>query len=192
MRTFQRSDCDKMAAWKPHDDPLYAPYTVPNRTVAEWNEWFEQRVAAPDVFAYAIDSPNGDLVGWMVLSSLYPQGNSAQLGIDLNPAYLYQGIGCDAIRTLLSVLFNEWGFQKMRLEVCASNLPAIRCYEKCGFQITGRKWGSEEYLSKELVFQDHRFDNVRRYYRLRDNTLETLYYDMTATSQSVQEMRREI
>lgn len=183
LRTFERSDCDRMASWGRHTDPLLAKYNVPLRTAGEWDKWFEARILAEDVCAFAIDDKRGRMVGWLVLYNVHPDRARATLGIDLNPKYLYQGLGSDAINTILKRFFGEWGFQIMWLEVAAPNCAARRCYEKCGFRVVGRKWCSEPILTQENVFNDERFGDVRRYLRVMNGAVEVVYYDMQLTAE---------
>lgn len=57
-----------------------------------------------------------------------------------------RGIGTEAVRRVLAHGFDELGLHRVSLRVLADNLRAIRCYEKCGFQLEGRE--------RETVFLD--------------------------------------
>jgi len=50
-----------------------------------------------------------------------------------------KGVGADALRLLLDYGFNILNVNSIELIVHESNQRAVRCYEKLGFQITGRK-----------------------------------------------------
>jgi len=49
-----------------------------------------------------------------------------------------RGIGTEAVRRVLAYGFDELGLHRVSLRVLASNIRAIRCYEKCGFRVEGR------------------------------------------------------
>lgn len=49
-------------------------------------------------------------------------------------AYWNRGIGTEMIRTILEYLFREQQAERVILDPVATNLRAIRAYEKCGFQ----------------------------------------------------------
>jgi RimJ/RimL family protein N-acetyltransferase len=170
-----------MAAWGRHTDPLLAQYNVPERTPAEWDEWFRARVLPEDVYAFVIDDKQGRMVGWLVLSEVRPDEGRATLGIDLSPERLYQGLGSDAIHTILREFLGPWGFRTMWLEVSAPNRAARRCYEKCGFTVVGRKWRGDAPLTYAEIFGDERFEDIRRYFRILNGTIEVMYYDMKVT-----------
>lgn len=57
-----------------------------------------------------------------------------------------RGFGTEAARRVLAYGFDELGLHRVSLRVLASNVRAIRSYEKCGFQAEGRE--------RETVFLD--------------------------------------
>lgn len=57
-----------------------------------------------------------------------------------------RGYGTEAARRVLAYGFDELGLHRVSLRVLACNVRAIRCYEKCGFQVEGRE--------RETVFLD--------------------------------------
>jgi len=61
-----------------------------------------------------------------------------RLGMGILPAYRGQGLGRRLLREVLSRMFAR-GLLRVELEVFASNLPAIKLYEREGFVTEGRK-----------------------------------------------------
>lgn len=61
----------------------------------------------------------------------------AELAIVLCPDCQGQGLGEEAIRLLLCYAFDQMNLQRVYLKVRADNPAAVRCYEKCGFQLEG-------------------------------------------------------
>ncbi len=66
--------------------------------------------------------------------------------------YWGQGYGSDAINALLRFAFREMNLHRIYLHVHDYNERAIRCYEKCGFQLEGRQ--------REALFRDGRYHDV--------------------------------
>lgn len=56
---------------------------------------------------------------------------------------LGQGLRGGRRQNLLGYLFNECEYPKVELDTWDGNIRAIRCYEKCGFQIEGRLRGAK-------------------------------------------------
>ena len=48
-----------------------------------------------------------------------------------------QGIGTDALRTLVGHVFDEHGHHRIEIDPATGNLAAIRCYPKVGFKPVG-------------------------------------------------------
>lgn len=50
-----------------------------------------------------------------------------------DPAYRGAGVGTFAVRTLCDTAFVELRVSRVELGVYPDNMPAIKCYERCGF-----------------------------------------------------------
>lgn len=81
-----------------------------------------------------------DVVGWCDVSQSHRVGSehSGGLGMGLLPAHRGHGLGA---RLLANALDRSWafGFTRVELEVYASNVAAIRLYERAGFEREGLK-----------------------------------------------------
>ena len=66
-------------------------------------------------------------------------------------AYRNRGFGEDAVRTLCRFGFEEMNLRKIKASVIAFNAPALRCYEKCGFQKEG---ALEQEIYREGAYHD--------------------------------------
>lgn len=51
--------------------------------------------------------------------------------------YTSKGYGCDAVKTFVKYCFDKLNLHKVYLQVFESNVRAIKCYEKAGFQKEG-------------------------------------------------------
>lgn len=63
-----------------------------------------------------------------------------------------KGYGTDAVRTLCKFGFEELNLHKIKAVVFDFNLPALRCYEKCGFVREG--------LLKQEIFREGAYHDV--------------------------------
>lgn len=66
-----------------------------------------------------------------------PEYRHANIDIYVHPAAHGRGIGADAVRTLSRHLFEVEGHHRITIDPAADNAPAIRCYQKVGFQHVG-------------------------------------------------------
>ena len=63
-----------------------------------------------------------------------------------------KGYGTDAVSLLCKLGFEEMNLHKIKVEVMAFNLAAIRCYEKCGF--------IKEGTLRDEVFREGKYHDV--------------------------------
>ena len=63
-----------------------------------------------------------------------------------------KGFGADAVRTLCRFGFSEMNLRKIKAAVFDFNVPALRCYEKCGFVREG--------VLKQEMFRDGAYHDV--------------------------------
>jgi RimJ/RimL family protein N-acetyltransferase len=80
------------------------------------------------------------VIGWCDVAPLRPEGfrHVGRLGMGVEKRYRRRGIGLRLIeRTIQAAV--EQGIERIELEVLASNIPAIRLYEKVGFVVEGVK-----------------------------------------------------
>jgi len=85
-------------------------------------------------------------IGSVWLEKVIEEPDSMILGIFLSgEQYRGKGIGRAAIQEAIRISNQRIAFRNVRLNVRKSNLRAIKCYEKCGFKISGegRKTASD-------------------------------------------------
>jgi RimJ/RimL family protein N-acetyltransferase len=101
-------------------------------------EWYLDSLEHGSVRVVALDGSN--LIGWCdIRRNDYPTlDHAGELGMGMLKPYRGKGIGLALIREAVR-LAQERGLEKVELEVFATNTPAIRLYEKEGFEVEGRK-----------------------------------------------------
>lgn len=115
---------------------------------------FEARLAQADADAsgrsvrFVIDV-DAVAVGSVSLFAFDELARHAEVGIALVAAARGNGVGTAAISQIVEFAFVRCNLRRVHLQVIASNLGAIRAYEKSGFVIEGRQrqhaWVRGEY-----------------------------------------------
>ncbi len=107
--------------------------------VARWwdDEPATARLERLDVPLLAIDL-DGDLIGFLQYEEEEdPDYRSAGVDIALHPDHHGQGLGADAIRTVVGWLVHVRGHHRITIDPAADNAAAIACYRKAGFREVG-------------------------------------------------------
>lgn len=99
--------------------------------------WERVLSGPPDEAHLLLIAADGDVpVGWCRLFPTEVPGE-AELGIGLLEPYRNQGAGTQMVRRALGWA-NQRGISRLTLTTRTDNTRAIRVFEKCGFEFTGR------------------------------------------------------
>ena len=91
----------------------------------------------PDSTRFTIDL-DGQVAGLIEYAEeLDPKYRNASIDLFVDPALHGRGIGTEAIRRVVRILFDERGHHRVTIDPAASNRAAIRTYEKVGFRAVG-------------------------------------------------------
>lgn len=108
-------------------------------TLEEEEAWYKRVTADENLFVWAIENKEGQLLG-NVKISVDPGHQKAELGIFIGEKSQWDhGYGADAIRTVLRYAFIDLYLHRVELETREDNLRAQRCYDKCGFHWEGMR-----------------------------------------------------
>ena len=90
---------------------------------------------------YAIhDLESEKLIGRTLLMGVDAVNRTAMLGIIMGEkSYWGKGYGTEAVRLMLDFGFNGLNLHNINLGTYSFNVRAIRCYEKIGFKLIGRR-----------------------------------------------------
>jgi RimJ/RimL family protein N-acetyltransferase len=176
LRPLQRADLDAAEAWRPHTDPLYLAWNqMPWHRLGK-DLWYELEATDPAVQRFAILDRQERVIGILGLVDVAEQGRP-MLSIFLGADYVNQGLGSDALRTILRYVFQDRGLNAVCLQVAASNARARRVYEKCGFRETGRRYRPLTENQPAPYLTEPR-DKDLAYVRKEGDRLYLLHYDM--------------
>lgn len=113
-------------------------------TDAEADAWVEHVLAGANDTWWVVEA-DGDAVGVAFLHSFAPDRSRARYAVGLfHPELLGRGLGSATTRAVLRHAFDDLGLREVDLRVLELNDTAIRCYEACGFRVTGREADSCE------------------------------------------------
>ena len=118
------------------------------RTLADVQEQYLPSVLAQESVTPYIAMLNGEPIGMPSRTLLLEAGTDGgkkkpiqeYAGIDqslANASQLGKGLGTKLVRALVELLFNDPEVTKIQTDPSPSNLRAIRCYEKAGFERQG-------------------------------------------------------
>ena len=113
-------------------------------TLSESYDWFKKM--NPDWY---IILNNDNPIGYFRLSNYSEENMNIYVGADISPEHTGKGFGYLSYETFLPYLFDEYGLNKVSLEVLATNERAIHLYKKIGFVVEGVK--REEVLKKGIL-----------------------------------------
>ena len=87
-----------------------------------------------------IDIKTNELIGSCGFGSIDHINQTTEVGILIgNKKYWDNGFGTEALSLLMDYGFNGLNFHSICLRVYSTNERAIKCYEKIGFKIIGRR-----------------------------------------------------
>jgi RimJ/RimL family protein N-acetyltransferase len=83
------------------------------------------------------------LIGFVALHSIEWNNQAAMLAVGIGEAdYRSKGYGSDALQLILRYAFDELNLYRVGLDVTATNLHALRAYERAGFRREGAMRGA--------------------------------------------------
>jgi RimJ/RimL family protein N-acetyltransferase len=137
LRPMTPDDAPQLARWAA--DPEFAR--------SQWGRMRTQGVDAAREFIGWFDKPGsrlfaieheGRAIGFANFRDLNAGDRKCEIGLGIGERDLWsQGLGRDALRTLLRHLFDDLDLQRVALHVIATNDRAIASYKSCGFEVEG-------------------------------------------------------
>lgn len=166
-----------MARWRVSVDPRYQPFDFPQRSLAENQRWFEWRSQDRSRRLYTVENERRQVIGSLTLREIDGR-HSARLGITLGADYVSRGYGTEALRLFLDYFFGTLGFERMVLDVAATNTRAIHSYRSLGFRTVGEHYQLVHHPSIQRLWRDPHYRNLRSFLRRNGDTYDVLFYDM--------------
>jgi RimJ/RimL family protein N-acetyltransferase len=122
-----------LATWEERGPSSPAPLTR-----AEYDAKLAHDAEDPDAVRFVVEA-GGVAVGSVGLFASDELARHAEIGIALVPEARGRGIGTAAIAQMVEFAFVRRNLRRLHLQAIASNLGAIRVYEKAGFVVEGHQ-----------------------------------------------------
>lgn len=180
IRPFFWSDLETIDGWAGAYGPFDDPWLIPASGTLERHDWFSSYLSTPVYRLYAIETCAQEMIGHISLREI-TLGSQARLGIGLAPLQTSKGYGTEALKTFLPYYFDVLGFERMVLDVAASNVRAIRSYERVGFRRYGEHYRGAGDEENWRVLSEPQYAALRPFFRKNAWGLQQLHYDMELT-----------
>lgn len=139
LRAWKESDLEMLGALR-NDIALQAQLMTQARpnSSSRVREWLGERSNASDGVFFVVANKESDrALGYIQALNMQALHGVADFGICLAPHEQRQGYGREALTLLESYLVTTFGMRKLLLKVLATNLNAIRFYQRTGFREIG-------------------------------------------------------
>jgi|SRR5580700_2233976 diamine N-acetyltransferase len=154
LRALTTDDLDRLLRWH-NNYELYSTLGGHFRYVGPEAEadWLRRRLEARDEVNLAVClSEPPEHIGNVYLRNIDWVHRNAELHIFLaEEKHRGKGYGSAAIRLLIKHAFEDLGLVRIYLYTLASNIYAVKSYERCGFSLEGRL---KRHAFKNGVFED--------------------------------------
>ena len=141
FRAPERGDADLYVRWL--NDPAVYPYLMRDRPLSRVEEeaWLSNAGGRPDDAVFLIELREGSRpIGGCGLHGVRSPSRAAELGIFIGEADCRErGLGREAMELLCYYGFRMLNLNRIGLRVYEYNPRAIRCYERAGFRVEGRR-----------------------------------------------------
>jgi len=137
LREYKKEDIKQAQEYV--NDPEIKSFLAPGipflYTYEDELKWFESNTATKDTYNFAIETlAESKYIGGCGINSIDWKNSVAVVGIFIGDKnYWSKGYGTDAMKVLVSFIFDEMNINKVKLHVYSFNPRAIKSYEKCGF-----------------------------------------------------------
>ncbi|WP_432662009.1 GNAT family N-acetyltransferase [Wukongibacter baidiensis] len=180
VRRLKREDVDRMLLWGKHESPEFLHYNFPELSESERDLWYKIKARDFRRRCFAIEDMEDNLVGYISLRNMKFFKKQSELGIVFDPNKLSEGYGTDGLCTFLDLYFNNLRMRTLILKVAKFNKRALRCYQKCGFEIFREVF--DEFEEQNLgVLMMKKIEQSNKEFKIKDGKLMTNYYYMHIT-----------
>ena len=132
LERFQAYRCDpevgRYQGWSATDDAGAAAFldTMATAQIGVPGEWFQIAI---------VDKASGDLVGDIGIGLSKDRTGAAEIGFSMAPTAQRQGLGAEAVTSVLALLFESGRVDVVEGITDARNIPSIRLLERVGLRL---------------------------------------------------------
>lgn len=142
LRKLELKDATGMLEWM-HDPDIQKcfRFNTENKTLADVTAFIQNAETKPidgKSVHLAIADEDDEYLGTISLKEIDTVAKNAEYAISLRKCAQGKGIGTKATKAILKLAFEQFGLERVYLNVLADNETAIRLYEKIGFIYEGQ------------------------------------------------------
>ena len=139
LRAADRADAMPLHRWLNAPDVM-AGWGVPDQTVSltevqrRLEGWLAEEALRGRPVALIVETLAAEAVGLVLVAHLQPDARGVELSLLIGePSRWGEGLGTDALQTVLGACFETWNLHRVALRCEAANDRARRLYTRCGF-----------------------------------------------------------
>lgn len=134
-------------------------------TFEDHASFFQSISGKKEEFIFGIfEKTSQQLIGSCGVYAINWKNSTCFVGISIGEEWQGKGFGTDAMRTLITFIFDYIAINKIKLQVFSFNGSAIRSYEKCGF--------TKEGVLRHELFRFGKFHDIVLFGQLREEWSE--------------------
>ena len=141
LTALRNDDAQTMMRWYEDGEfaRLFDASAAYPKTESALNKWMDAVERDHNAYALAIRFQyNDEIIGYVELDGTQWTHRCAWLAIGIgSPSHRGKGYGTEAMQLILRFAFQELNLHRLQLTVFAYNEPAMRMYERLGFQREG-------------------------------------------------------
>lgn len=168
LREYRSEDFSAISAWINDEATTRWMSTRfwPPQTAVDVQEYLSRMLqSSPNAYNFVIaDLADESYIGQLDMFRVDWRLRQGEIGLLIAHAEKRgQGFGQEALRLFERFAFQNLGLERLELEVCMENAPALGCYQKAGFTLEGVK--------RHAYWADGRFGDVGLLSMLREEYL---------------------
>jgi RimJ/RimL family protein N-acetyltransferase len=142
LREKRESDAARDYVWRCDAELARYDAVLPLKlSVQEFTLYYIEQLRNPKEGRrwFAIENLDGKHIGNCMYYDVDEGRKQAKIGIIIGDReYWGQGYGTEAVKLLVSYIFDETDLNRLHLDTLDWNIRAQRCFQKCGFVVHGR------------------------------------------------------
>lgn len=150
LTALRSDDAAALARWYEDGEfaRLFDASAAYPKTESAMVKWMDSAERDQNVYALAIRFLyNDEIIGYVEIDGIQWTHRVGWLAIGIgNPSHRSKGYGTEAMQLMMRFAFQELNLHRLQLTVFAYNEPAMRMYERLGFQ---REGTFREYLLRD-------------------------------------------
>jgi RimJ/RimL family protein N-acetyltransferase len=142
LRLLEEQDLPRTLAWRNQDHIRHWFFYSERLTPEQHAGWFARYQPRDDDFVFIIEETAGEPrpIGQVAIYNVDWVGGTAEFGrLMIGEADAAgRGLARAATEAVVALALEQLGLREVYLEVIPSNVRAIKVYEACGFEVSGR------------------------------------------------------